>query len=122
MGFNTVKYLGIITLVRVKNGILAPGQKIQMMSNKASYEIEKVGIFTPKIKEVKNLMAGEIGFVTAGIKKVADCKIWDTITEKTKPCSVALTGFKPSHSLDMGIQDLLKGYTMIRNAKYGNVY
>ncbi len=90
------KYLGVITLVRVKNGVLAPGQKITMMSNKASYEIEKVGVFTPKIKEVKVLQAGEIGFITAGIKKVADCKIGDTLTEEIKPCSSALTGFKPS--------------------------
>jgi len=90
------KYLGVITLVRVKNGILTSGQKITMMSNKVSYEIEKVGVFTPKIKEVKNLQAGEIGFITAGIKKVADCKIGDTLTEETKPCSSALAGFKPS--------------------------
>ena len=90
------KYLGVITLVRVKNGSLRVGKKIQMMSNKASYEIEKVGIFTPKLKDVELLSAGEIGFITAGIKKVADCKIGDTITEKDQPCSHALTGFKPS--------------------------
>ena len=90
------KYLGVITLVRVKNGILKVGQKIQMMSNKVSYDIEKVGVFTPKLKYVDKLIAGEIGFITAGIKKVADCKIGDTLTEEKKPCERALPGFKPS--------------------------
>ena len=90
------KYLGVITLVRVKNGILKVGQKIQMMSNKVSYDIEKVGVFTPKLKYVDKLIAGEIGFITAGIKRVADCKIGDTLTEERKPCEKALPGFKPS--------------------------
>ncbi len=90
------KYLGVITLVRIKNGILKVGQKIQMMSNKVCYEIEKVGIFTPKIKYVDRLTAGEIGFITAGIKKVADCKIGDTLTEEKRPCDRVLPGFKPS--------------------------
>ena len=90
------KYLGVITLVRVKNGVLKIGQKIQMMSNKVCYEIEKVGVFRPKLKYVDKLSSGEIGFLTAGIKKVADCKIGDTLTEEKKPCSKALPGFKPS--------------------------
>ena len=90
------KYLGVITLVRVKNGILKVGQKIQMMSNKVSYDIEKAGVFTPKLKYVDKLTAGEIGFITAGIKRVADCKIGDTLTEEKKPCGKALPGFKPS--------------------------
>ncbi len=90
------KYLGVITLVRIKDGILKVGQKIQMMSNKVCYEIEKVGIFTPKIKYVNKLTAGEIGFLTAGIKRVADCKIGDTLTEEKKPCNKVLPGFKPS--------------------------
>ena len=90
------KYHGVITLVRVKNGILKVGQKIQMMSNKICYEIEKVGVFTPKLKYVDRLTAGEIGFLTSGIKRVADCKIGDTLTEEKKPCDKALPGFKPS--------------------------
>ena len=90
------KYLGVITLVRVKNGILKVGQKIQMMSNKVSYDIEKVGVFTPKLKYVDKLTAGEIGFITAGIKRVADSKIGDTLTEEKEPCDKALPGFKPS--------------------------
>ena len=90
------KYLGVITLVRVKNGILKVGQKIQMMSNKLTYDVERVGVFTPKLKYVDKLTSGEIGFITAGIKKVADCKIGDTLTEERKPCDKALPGFKPS--------------------------
>ena len=90
------KYHGVITLVRVKNGILKVGQKIQMMSNKVCYEVEKVGVFTPKLKYVDRLTAGEIGFLTSGIKRVADCKIGDTLTEEKKPCDKALPGFKPS--------------------------
>ena len=90
------KYLGVITLVRVKNGILKIGQRIQMMSNKVCYDIEKVGVFTPKLKYVDQLEAGEIGFLTAGIKKVSDCKIGDTLTEEKQPCDKALPGFKPS--------------------------
>ena len=90
------KYLGVITLVRVKNGILKVGQKIQMMSNKVSYDIEKVGVFTPKLKYVDKITAGEIGFITAGIKRVADSKIGDTLTEEKEPCDKALPGFKPS--------------------------
>ena len=90
------KYLGVITLVRVRNGVLKVGQRIQMMSNKVLYDIEKVGVFTPKLKYVDKLSAGEIGFITAGIKRVADCKIGDTLTEEKKPCDKALPGFKPS--------------------------
>ena len=90
------KYLGVITLVRVRNGVLKVGQRIQMMSIKVLYDIEKVGIFTPKLKYVDKLSAGEIGFITAGIKRVADCKIGDTLTEEKKPCDKALPGFKPS--------------------------
>ena len=90
------KYLGVITLVRVRNGVLKVGQRIQMMSNKVLYDIEKVGVFTPKLKYVDKLSAGEIGFITAGIKRVADCKIGDTLTEENKPCEKALPGFKPS--------------------------
>ena len=90
------KYSGVIALVRINNGSLRVGQKILMMSNKTSYEIEKVGIFTPKLKDVELLTSGEIGFITAGIKKVSDCKIGDTITNENKPCPKALPGFKPS--------------------------
>ena len=90
------KYLGVITLVRVRNGVLKVGQRIQMMSNKVLYDIEKVGVFTPKLKYVDKLSAGEIGFITAGIKRVADCKIGDTLTEEKKPCDKALQGVKPS--------------------------
>ena len=74
-------YLGVLTLVRVVNGTLKKGQKIRFMSTKVSHTIEKLGIFTPKILNVDQLGPGEIGFITASVKTVADCKVGDTITE-----------------------------------------
>ncbi len=88
-------YLGVIILVRVKNGRLSPGQKIRMMSTGAVHEVDQVGVFTPKHEKVAALGPGEIGFLTAGIKEVADCQIGDTITEDRRPAE-PLPGFKPS--------------------------
>ena len=68
-------YLGVLTLVRVVNGSLKKGQKIRFMSTKVSHTIEKLGIFTPKILNVDELGPGEIGFITASVKTVADCKV-----------------------------------------------
>lgn len=87
-------YLGVIILIRVKNGIITKNTKIKMMSNHITHQIEKIGIFTPKKEYVEKLSAGEIGFITSGIKKVTDCKIGDTITENNRPCEVPLQGFK----------------------------
>ena len=89
-------YLGVLTLVRVVNGSLKKGQKIRFMSTKASHTIEKLGIFTPKIKNVDELGPGEIGFITASVKTVADCKVGDTITDERNPVQTMLPGFKPS--------------------------
>ena len=89
-------YLGVLTLVRVVNGTLKKGQKIRFMSTKASHTIEKLGIFTPKIMDVDILGPGEIGFITASVKTVADCKVGDTITEDRNPVETMLPGFKPS--------------------------
>jgi GTP-binding protein LepA len=89
-------YLGVVILVRVKDGRLAKGQKIRMMATGASYEIERVGVFTPKPKDATALGPGEVGFITAGIKAVADCRIGDTITEERRPAPAPLPGFKPS--------------------------
>jgi len=88
-------YLGVVTLVRVKDGVLKPGLKIRLMATGASHTIERVGVFTPKAQPVPELGPGEIGFITAGIKTVADCKVGDTITEERKPASEPLPGFKP---------------------------
>src|SRR5262245_39373507 len=78
-------YLGVIILVRVKNGVLKPGMKIRMMSTGAVHEVDQVGVFTPKHEKVPTLGPGEVGFLTAGIKEVADCQIGDTITEDRRP-------------------------------------
>ncbi len=89
-------YLGVMILVRVIEGTLVPGMKIRMMGVSASYEIDQVGVFTPKPIRVESLGPGEIGFITAGIKHVADCKVGDTITEERRPTANPLSGFKPS--------------------------
>lgn len=89
-------YMGVVTLVRVKDGILKPGMKIRLMAAKMTYPVEKVGIFTPKTKEVSQLNPGEIGYIIAGIKSVGDARVGDTITEENRPTSEPLQGFKPS--------------------------
>lgn len=89
-------YLGVMILVRIMDGILKPGQKIKMMSNGVTHEVDRTGIITPKKELVSCLKPGEIGFITASIKEVADCKVGDTITEEKRPCAEALPGFNPS--------------------------
>ena len=90
------QYLGVVILVRVKDGRIRRGQKIRMMSNNAAYNIEQVGVFTPKMIPVDDLGPGEMGYITAAIKTVADCKVGDTITDDRTPAAEALPGFKPS--------------------------
>ncbi len=89
-------YLGVMILVRIKDGVLKKGMKIRMMASGASYQVEQVGHFTPKQEKDKELGPGEIGFLTAAIKTVADTHVGDTITEDKRPASEALPGFKPS--------------------------
>ena len=89
-------YLGVIALVRIKNGVLKAGIKIRMMSTGAAHQVDRVGIFTPKMQQVEELGPGEIGFLTAAIKTVADCQVGDTITEERRPAPEPLPGFKPS--------------------------
>ncbi|HVV79254.1 MAG TPA: translation elongation factor 4, partial [Pseudolabrys sp.] len=89
-------YLGVVTLVRVQDGVLKKGMRIRMMAVGASYDLDKVGIFAPKATDVAELGPGEIGFIIAGIKTIADCKVGDTITDDRKPASEMLAGFKPS--------------------------
>ncbi|MDZ4734750.1 MAG: translation elongation factor 4 [Rhodospirillaceae bacterium] len=89
-------YLGVIVLVRVHDGVMKPHMKVRMLQTGASHEVEQVGIFTPKIVRVSELGPGEVGFITAGIKHVADCQVGDTITEERRPTAKALPGFKPS--------------------------
>jgi GTP-binding protein LepA len=88
-------YLGVVTLVRVKDGVLKAGMKVRLMATGASHVVERVGVFTPKATPMPELGPGEVGFMTAGIKAVADCKIGDTITEERRPAAEPLPGFKP---------------------------
>ena len=87
-------YRGVIVLVRVVEGRIAKGTKVRLMSNGAVYTIEDVGIFAPKSKTVDDLTAGMVGWVIAGIKRVGDCKIGDTITEDRRPTAAPFPGFK----------------------------
>jgi GTP-binding protein LepA len=89
-------YLGVIVLVRIVDGTLKEGDRIQMMGTGAVYDVDRVGVFTPKKVEVKELGPGEIGFLTASIKEVADTRVGDTITDAKKPVAQALPGFKPA--------------------------
>ena len=89
-------YLGVVILVRVIDGKLKKNMKIKMMSNNKEYFIEKVGVFTPKPEDVQDLNAGEIGFITTGIKELSDTKVGDTICDANNPLNDALPGFKPS--------------------------
>ena len=88
-------YLGVVILVRVKDGVMKPGLKVRFMATGATHTVDKVGVFTPKPLPVTELGPGEIGFITSGIKTVADCKIGDTITEDRRPAAAPLPGFKP---------------------------
>jgi GTP-binding protein LepA len=90
------QYLGVVILVRVKDGRLRRGQRIRMMSNGAAHQIEQVGVFTPKMIPTGDLGPGEMGFITAAIKTVADCNVGDTITDDRVPAAAPLAGFKPS--------------------------
>jgi len=89
-------YLGVVVLVRVINGNLTKGQKIKMLGTNSTYEIDDIGIFTPKKVSVEKLGPGELGYIIAGIKTVSDTQIGDTITDDKKPCKDTLKGFRPS--------------------------
>ena len=89
-------YLGVVVLVRIFDGELRKGQKIQMMGTGAHYEVDRLGVFRPKMQDIQKLGPGEVGFITAQIKQVADTRVGDTITDDRKPCAKALPGFKPA--------------------------
>ena len=89
-------YLGVVVLVRVIDGTMRKGQKIMMMGADAHYDIDRIGVFRPKMQNVEVLGPGEVGFITAQIKQVADTRVGDTITDEKKHCDAALPGFKPA--------------------------
>ena len=88
-------YLGVVVLVRVVDGMLKRGQRIRMMAANATYQVERVGVFTPKQETAESLGPGEVGFLTAAIKEVADTQVGDTITDERRGASLPLPGFKP---------------------------
>jgi len=87
-------YRGVIILVRVMEGTLRLGQKIRLMSNKETFQVETLAVRTPKTVAVEELSAGEVGLIFANIKRVADAKIGDTVTEDAFPAEAALAGFE----------------------------
>ena len=89
-------YLGVVILVRVIDGSLRKGMEIKMMSNNTKHTIEKVGVFTPKPKDVDKILSGEIGFIITGIKNLSDTKVGDTICDTLNSIDKPLPGFKPS--------------------------
>lgn len=89
-------YLGVVVLVRIIDGTMKKDQRIKMLGTDAVYDIDKVGVFSPKMLAVDSLGPGEIGFLIASIKEVADTRVGDTITEEKRPCTEPLEGFKPA--------------------------
>ncbi len=89
-------YLGVVVLVRIVDGVLKKGQRIRMMGTGAAYDVDRTGVFTPKLQMVDELGPGEIGMLTASIKEVADTRVGDTITDDRKPVDKPLPGFRPA--------------------------
>jgi GTP-binding protein LepA len=87
-------YRGVIVLVRVMQGVMRKGQRIRLMSNGKSFEVESMGVLMPKPVEIAELRAGEVGFFAATIKTVSDTKIGDTVTEEARPAATQLPGFE----------------------------
>ncbi|MDR6954651.1 GTP-binding protein LepA [Ancylobacter sp. 3268] len=89
-------YLGVVVLVRIVDGVMKKGMRIKMMRTEAVYDVDRVGVFTPKLTAMAELGPGEIGFLTGSIKEVADTRVGDTVTEEKRPTAEALPGFKPA--------------------------
>src|SRR5579871_5231805 len=87
-------YVGVVSLVRVVNGVLKAGDKIRVMSTGRSHNVDKLGRFTPKSVPLRELSAGEVGFIVAGIKEIDGAPVGDTITLENRPAAAALPGFK----------------------------
>ena len=92
-------YQGVVTYVRLIDGRVAPGTKILLMSNGRTFEVQQVGVFSPQMVQVPELTAGQVGFLTAGIKRVADSRIGETVTEAQNPTAVPLPGFREAKSM-----------------------
>jgi GTP-binding protein LepA len=93
------QYLGVVVLVRIIDGVLKKGQIIKMMQAGSEHLVDRTGVFRPKIELMSDLGPGEVGFITAQMKEVAQTRVGDTITEVKRPCLQALPGFKPVQSV-----------------------
>ncbi|NBR89319.1 MAG: elongation factor 4 [Rhodobacteraceae bacterium] len=89
-------YLGVVVLVRVMDGVLKKNDRVKFMSNGTIHQVDRIGVFRPKMENVETLGPGEIGFITASIKQVRDTRVGDTITHEKKGADKPLPGFKPS--------------------------
>jgi GTP-binding protein LepA len=89
-------FLGVVVLVRVFDGVLKKGMRVRMIGAEATHEIDRIGVFRPKMQEIGELGPGEVGFLTAQIKQVADTRVGDTITDDRRPTTDILKGFKPA--------------------------
>jgi GTP-binding protein LepA len=89
-------YLGVVVLVRIVDGTLKKGQRIRMMGTNSAHDVDRTGVFLPKLTPVDELGPGEIGAITASIKEVADTRVGDTITDDRKPVTEMLPGFRPA--------------------------
>lgn len=89
-------YLGVVVLVRIIDGVLKKNDRIRMMSTKATYGVDRIGVFHPAMTPVDELGPGEIGFLTASIKQVRDTRVGDTLTHERRQCAAMLPGFKPA--------------------------
>jgi GTP-binding protein LepA len=108
-------YMGVVILVRVRDGIIRKGQKIRMMAAGSTHLVEQVGVFRPKTEKVNQLGPGEMGYIIAGIKEVADTNVGDTITDDKRPAPQPLAGFKPS------VPVVFCGLFPIDNGDYGRL-
>jgi GTP-binding protein LepA len=87
-------YQGVVIYVRLTDGRVRPGTKILMMSNGRTYDVAQVGVFSPDMRQVEELSAGQVGYITAAIKRVADAKVGDTITEALRPTETPFPGYR----------------------------
>jgi GTP-binding protein LepA len=87
-------YVGVVVLLRVVDGQLRKGEKVKLMGADVQYEVTKVGVFAPEMKDASSLSAGEVGFMVAGIKQLSDARVGDTVTHKDRPADAALDGFE----------------------------
>ncbi len=124
-------YRGVVVLVRLYDGELARGDRIELMSQHSVYEVEEVGYLTPKLRQAESLTAGEVGYVIAGIRDLGHARVGDTITLHRRPTSVALPGFKEAKPMvfcgmyptaETGVDELRKALNKLRLTDFSFQY